>query len=73
MLDETSILVSQSIISPVDWAIDQYFGGDGGTILWSGDIGLVENCTFTDSNSARRGGGAYMTGSDNVVQTTVKF
>ena len=73
MLDETSIRVSQSIISPVDWAIDQYFGGDGGTILWSGDIGLVENCTFTDSNSARRGGGAYMTGSDNVTYKDCYF
>ena len=66
-LDETIILLSDSIISPVDWATDQYFGGDGGTILWSGDIGLIENCTFIDSNSARRGGGAYMTGSDYVT------
>ena len=66
-LDETIISLSESIISPVDWAIDQYFGGDGGTILWSGDIGLVENCTFIESNSARRGGGAYLTGSDNIT------
>ena len=47
--------------SPTDWGIDQFFGGDGGSILWSGDVGLVENCTFDHSNSARRGGGAYMT------------
>ena len=72
-LDEIQIKKSESIISPVDWAIDQYFGGDGGTILWSGDIGLVENCTFIESNSARRGGGAYMTGSDNVTYESCKF
>ena len=65
-LDEINITISESIISPVDWAIDQYFGGDGGTILWSGNIGLIEKCTFIDSNSARRGGGAYMTGGDYV-------
>ena len=40
-LDEINITVSESIISPVDWAIDQYFGGDGGTILWSGSVGYV--------------------------------
>ena len=72
-LDEIDINVSESIISPIDWAIDQYFGGDGGSILWSGDIGLVENCTFIDSNSARRGGGAYMTGSDNVTYNNCTF
>ena len=56
-----------------DWGIDQYFGGDGGTILWSGDIGLVYNCSFVDSNSARRGGGAYMTGSDYVKYDNCTF
>ena len=66
-LDEIDVVRSQSIISPVDWATDQFFGGDGGTILWSGDIGLVYNCTFIGSDSARRGGAAYMTGSDNVT------
>ena len=72
-LDEIDVQISESIISPVDWAIDQFFGGDGGTILWSGDIGLVYNCTFIDSNSARRGGGAYMTGSDNVTFNNCTF
>ncbi len=72
-LDEEDILRSKSIISPVDWAIDQYYGGDGGTILWSGDIGLVYNCSFVDSNSARRGGGAYMTGSNNVTYDLCNF
>ncbi|MBR6023704.1 MAG: Ig-like domain repeat protein, partial [Methanobrevibacter sp.] len=72
-LDEINITVSESIISPVDWAIDQYFGGDGGTVLWSGNLGLVENCTFIDSNSARRGGGAYMTGSDYVTYKDCYF
>ena len=72
-LDETDINVTESIISPVDWGIDQYFGGDGGTILWSGDIGLVYNCSFVDSNSARRGGGAYMTGSDYVTFESCNF
>ena len=72
-LDEINITVSESIISPVDWAIDQYYGGDGGTILWSGDVGLVENCTFIDSNSARRGGGAYMTSCDNVSYINCYF
>ena len=72
-LDETDINVTESIISPVDWGIDQYFGGDGGTILWSGDIGLVYNCSFVDSNSARRGGGAYMTGSDYVTYNLCNF
>ena len=70
-LDETE--VSADTISPVDWAVDQFFGGDGGTILWSGDIGLVENCTFINSNSARRGGGAYMTGSDYVTYNNCNF
>ena len=60
-------------ISPVDWGLDEFFGGDGGTILWSGDIGLVDNCTFIDSNSARRGGGAYMTGSDYVTYNNCTF
>ena len=68
-LDNT--VVNTTTISPVDWAIDQYFGGDGGTILWSGDLGLVYNCTFT--NSARRGGGAYMTGSDYVTYNYCNF
>ncbi|MBQ9026708.1 MAG: hypothetical protein IJ104_10125, partial [Methanobrevibacter sp.] len=72
-LDQVDIQTSESIISPVDWGIDQYFGGDGGTILWSGDIGLVENCTFIDSNSARRGGGAYMTGSYYVTYNDCYF
>ena len=53
--------------STTDWAMDEYFGGDGGTIYWRGDLGLVDNCIFIDSNSARRGGGAYMTGSDNIT------
>jgi predicted outer membrane repeat protein len=53
--------------SPTDWATDEYFGGDGGTIFWRGDHGTVDNCRFIDSNSARRGGGAYMTGSDNIT------
>ena len=66
-LDEEDINVSDSIISPVDWAVDHYLGGDGGTIYWGGDVGFIYNCTFVDSNSARRGGGAYMTGSDNVT------
>ena len=72
-LDSIDINTSESIISPVDWAIDQYFGGDGGTILWSGDLGYVYNCTFIDSNSARRGGGAYMTGSDYVTFESCNF
>ncbi|WP_296878470.1 Ig-like domain repeat protein [uncultured Methanobrevibacter sp.] len=72
-LDSIDINVSESIISPVDWAIDQYFGGDGGTILWSGDLGDVYNCTFIDSNSARRGGGAYMTGCDYVKYDNCTF
>ena len=72
-LDETDINVTESIISPVDWGIDQYFGGDGGTILWSGNIGLVYNCSFVDSNSARRGGGAYMTGSYYVTYNLCNF
>ena len=53
--------------SATDWVTDEYFGGDGGTIFWRGDNGLVDNCRFIDSNSARRGGGAYMTGSDNIT------
>ncbi len=72
-LDEIALSFSESIISPVDWAIDQYYGGDGGTLLWSGDLGLIYNCTFTDSNSARRGGGAYMTGSNNVTYNLCNF
>ena len=71
LLDETTVNVTT--ISPKDWAIDQFFGGDGGTILWSGDIGLVYNCTFVESNSARRGGGAYMTGSDYVTYELCTF
>ena len=70
-LDETTT-ISQTI-SPQDWAIDQFFGGDGGTILWSGDVGLIDNCSFVDSNSARRGGGAYMTGSGNVTFSNCNF
>ena len=53
--------------SAIDWVTDEYFGGNGGTIFWRGDNGLVDNCRFIDSNSARRGGGAYMTGSDNIT------
>ncbi|MEE1336024.1 right-handed parallel beta-helix repeat-containing protein, partial [Methanobrevibacter sp.] len=70
-LDETTTI--STTISPKDWAIDQFFGGDGGTILWSGDVGLVNNCTFVGSNSARRGGGAYMTGSSNVTFSNCDF
>ena len=71
-LDETTVRVDDEI-SPVDWGIDQFFGGDGGTILWSGDVGEVYNCTFEDSNSARRGGGAYMTGSDYITFNLCTF
>ena len=71
LLDEIEIDILT--ISPKDWAIDQFFGGDGGTILWNGNIGLVYNCNFTQSNSARRGGGAYMTGSDNVTYNHCNF
>ena len=71
LLDE--ITTGAVTISPVDWAIDQFFGGDGGSILWSGDIGLVENCNFIESNSARRGGAAYMTGSDYVTYNNCNF
>ena len=53
--------------STTDWVTDEYFGGDGGTIFWRGDNGTVDNCNFYDSNSARRGGGAYMTGSDHIT------
>ena len=52
--------------SATDWATDEYFGGDGGSIIWGGDQGIVDHCIFIDSDSARRGGGAYMQGSDNV-------
>ena len=71
LLDETE--VNSTTISPKDWGLDQFFGGDGGSILWSGDLGLVYNCTFTNSNSARRGGGAYMTGSDYVTYDLCNF
>ena len=70
-LDNTTVDIDT--ISPVDWAIDQFFGGDGGTILWQGNVGLVKNCTFIESNSARRGGGAYMTGCDNVTYESCNF
>ena len=72
-LDAINISESKSIISPVDWAIDEYYGGDGGTILWRGDYGLIYNCTFLDSNSARRGGAAYMTGGDYVTYDLCNF
>jgi len=52
--------------SPIDWAVDEYFGGDGGSIYWGGDNGTIDHCKFIDSDSARRGGGAYMTGGDHV-------
>ena len=71
MLDE--IKINGSASSPTDWAIDQFFGGDGGSILWSGDVGDIWHCNFTESNSARRGGGAYMTGSDNVTYIDCQF
>ncbi|MBR1610020.1 MAG: right-handed parallel beta-helix repeat-containing protein, partial [Methanobrevibacter sp.] len=56
-----------------DWAMDEYFGGNGGTIYWRGDNGTVDMCNFIDSNSARRGGGAYMTGSDNITFSNCNF
>ena len=59
--------------SPTDWAIDEYFGGDGGSILWGGDTGIVDHCIFIDSNSARRGGGAYMQGSDHITFSNSYF
>ncbi|MBQ6512857.1 Ig-like domain repeat protein [Methanobrevibacter sp.] len=59
--------------SPADWAIDQFFGGDGGSIYWTGDLGTVDNCTFINSKSARRGGGAYMTGGDNITFSNCNF
>ena len=52
MLDQI-VVRADDCISPKDWGTDEFFGGDGGTILWSGDIGLVYNCTFVDSNSFR--------------------
>ncbi|MBQ2652500.1 MAG: Ig-like domain repeat protein [Methanobrevibacter sp.] len=70
-LDETTTI--SGTISPKDWAIDQFFGGDGGTLLWGGNVGIIDNCTFEDSNSARRGGAAYMTGSSNVTFSNCNF
>ena len=46
LLDQQEI--NATTISPKDWGTDQFFGGDGGTILWSGDLGLIYNCTFVD-------------------------
>ena len=68
-LDETTEVSP----SPTDWAIDQYFGGDGGSILWTGDNGVIAHCNFLDSDSARRGGGAYMTGGDHVYYFNCTF
>ena len=59
--------------SATDWATDEYFGGDGGSIIWGGDHGIVDHCIFIDSDSARRGGGAYMQGSDNVTFSNCYF
>ena len=59
--------------SPVDWAVDAFFGGDGGSIIWHGDVAHIDNCTFIDSNSARRGGAVYMTGGDYVEFTKCSF
>ncbi|WP_458405217.1 Ig-like domain repeat protein, partial [Methanobrevibacter sp.] len=72
LIDEITI-VNDTYPSSQDWAIDQFFGGDGGTILWSGNIGHIDHCNFYDSNSARRGGGAYMTGGDHVEFTNCYF
>ena len=59
--------------SPVDWAIDEFFGGDGGSIIWHGDVAHIDDCTFIESNSARRGGAVYMTGGDYVEFTRCSF
>ncbi|WP_407424732.1 Ig-like domain repeat protein [Methanobrevibacter sp.] len=59
--------------SATDFAIDSFFAGDGGSIIWEGDLGLVDNCRFIDSNSARRGGAAYMIGSDNITFSNSYF
>ena len=72
LLGETHI-VNDTAPSPIDWAMDQFFGGDGGTILWSGDIGTIDHCIIKGSNSARRGGGAYMRGSNNVTFSNCEF
>ena len=69
LLDETPEVES----SPVDWAVDEFFGGDGGSIIWHGDVAHIDNCTFIDSNSARRGGAVYMTGGDYVEFTKCSF
>ena len=59
--------------SATDWAIDEYFGGDGGSIIWGGDHGTIDHCIFIDSDSARRGGAAYMLGSDYVTFSNCYF
>ncbi|WP_296888045.1 Ig-like domain repeat protein [uncultured Methanobrevibacter sp.] len=69
LLDETPEVES----SPVDWAVDEFFGGDGGSIIWHGDVAHIDNCNFIDSNSARRGGAVYMTGGDYVEFTKCSF
>ena len=71
-LDEAKF-VNDTSPSPTDWGMDQFFGGNGGTILWGGDVGLIDHCIITGSNSARRGGGAYMRGSNNITFSNCEF
>ena len=59
--------------SATDWATDEYFGGNGGSIIWEGDHGIVDHCIFIESDSARRGGGVYMKGSDNITFSNCYF
>ena len=68
-LDETTEIEA----SAFDWAIDEFFGGDGGSIIWHGDVGLIDDCNFENSDSARRGGAVYMTGGDYVEFTNCTF
>ena len=68
-LDETTEIKA----SPFDWAVDEFFGGNGGSIIWHGDVAHVDGCKFIVSDSARRGGAAYMTGGDHIEFTNCTF
>ena len=47
------------------------FDGDGGSILWQGKGGTLDNCTFINSN-AETGGAVYVSG-DGMTITNCKF
>ena len=36
------------------------YGGDAGAVMWTGALGIVDDCRFVDNTAAQRGGAVFL-------------